>query len=812
MDLESRNNNSSITDVFHDSGHLTRSQIVLIVGVVLLIVVCGVLMYRNFASISATRDAFQHASFTTVIAANVQREALQLQTKTLHWFRAGDASDISTLETQRAFLENQLQALARQLQDDSTSTDDLTKIRALLVEYDRLIVQLQGEVGAGSLPRTSPTMTQIEDVLAELEHSVKVLYDHEEFEFFGRTATALRAQRSSQALLLGIGVGLLVVSGMLVFSLSRSVSSEFKNAYRLLQEEVAERRKTEAQLRKSEERYALAVRGANDGLWDWRLDEGTIYYSPRWKAMLGYDEEAIGSTPDEWMDRVHEEDREQLEVDINRHRNGQTSHFENEHRILHADGSYRWVLSRGLAVRDDDGNAYRMAGSLTDITDQKRIEQELTHTALHDTLTDLPNRALFLDSLENAHERRKRNDDYEYAVLFIDVDRFKTINDSLGHMIGDQLLIAVANRLARCIRGVDKVARLGGDEFAVLLDNIQDISNATRVARRIKEEFSDPFEIGGHTVFVSASIGIALSETGYDKADEILRDADIAMYRAKETGNGKYEIFDQEMFERARSRLELEADLRNAIDRSELELHYQPIISLETGMIFGCEALLRWHHPRRGFIPPGEFIPIAEETGDIIRIGQWVLQEACWQMAQWQEQFPEYERLMISVNISSVQIAYADFVQELSKTLATSGLDAGSLSLEITESMIVGNSHTVRSTLTQLRDMYIQLHIDDFGTGYTSLSYLHRFPVDALKIDKSFIREVPHNQKNLDVVETIAVLAGKLDADVIAEGVETAEQLAQLRALGCQYAQGYFFARPATGKEMTKLLSKLPRW
>ncbi|MFQ5857718.1 MAG: EAL domain-containing protein [Anaerolineae bacterium] len=571
--------------------------------------------------------------------------------------------------------------------------------------------------------------------------------------------------------------------------------------------EITERKRAEEALRESEERYALAARGANDGLWDWDLKTNEVYFSPRWKSMLGCEEDEIENSPDEWFNRLHPEDLEQVKVDISAHLEGVTSHFENEHRMLHKDGTYRWMLSRGLAVRDADGTAYRMAGSQTDITERKRAEEQLLHDAFHDGLTGLPNRALFMDRLGRAVERARRRADYLFAVLFLDLDRFKVVNDSLGHTVGDELLIAIAHRLRVCLRAADTVARLGGDEFAILLEDINDVSDATHVADLIGEAVMLPFNADGHEVFASASIGIVLSETGYDRPEGVLRDADIAMYRAKELGRARHEVFDTAMRAGAVARLEVETDLRWSVERQEFEIHYQPIVSLADGRIAGFEALLRWQHPERGLVSPGEFISVAEETGLIVPIDRWVLREACRQVRAWQTQFRTDPPLSISVNLSSKQFAQPDLVEQVEQILQETGLDARSLRLEITESVIMGNIESAAAMLSQLRALGVQVQMDDFGTGYSSLSYLHQFPIDAIKIDRSFISRMDVDGDNSEIVQTIVALAHDLGMDVIAEGVETGEQLAHLRALACEYGQGYYFAKPLDSEAAVALVT-----
>ncbi|MFC1853858.1 putative bifunctional diguanylate cyclase/phosphodiesterase [candidate division CSSED10-310 bacterium] len=565
-------------------------------------------------------------------------------------------------------------------------------------------------------------------------------------------------------------------------------------------------------LRESEERYAIAARGANDGLFDWNLIANTIYYSPRWKAMLGYEEQEISPDIQEWFDRVCADDLQKLKQLISAHRQGVTTHLEVEHRIRHKNGTYRWMLTRGLAVRDRQGAAYRLAGSQTDITERKVAEEQLLHDALHDTLTNLPNRALFMDRLEVSFERSKRHPEYIFAVLFLDVDRFKVINDSLGHFRGDQLLIAMARRLETLVFSRDTVARPGGDEFTLLLDDITDISKATRRADIILHELSKPFNLKGHEVFITVSIGIALSVTGYDQAEDILRDADTAMYRAKAQGRARHLLFDKDMHAHAVALLQLETDLRRATERQEFCIFYQPIISLLNGRIMGFEALARWQHPKRGIVPPDEFIPIAEETGLVIPIDQMVLRKASHQLHEWQQHFSNNRLLMVNTNLSSRQFNRPDLINLIDEILSETNLTHNSLGVEITESTIMKNPETAANLCWQLKERHIQLHIDDFGTGYSSLSYLHSFPLDSLKIDRSFVMKMGDDEEKLEIVRTIVFLAHNLNMQVMAEGVETRGHLTLLRGMKCDYCQGYFFSKPLPPLEAWKLLTKNPQW
>ena len=446
------------------------------------------------------------------------------------------------------------------------------------------------------------------------------------------------------------------------------------------------------------------------------------------------------------------------------------------------------------------------------IAEQERISRVLEetkehfrHAAFHDSLTGLPNRAMFTELLKAEMESSKRNKEHLFAVLFLDLDRFKYINDSLGHTHGDLLLVAFAERLEKILRPLDTLARFGGDEFAVLLSGIGDTTDAVRIADRIHSELRVPFELDRNSAFATASIGIALGSTGYDRPEDILRDADTAMYRAKENGKARYEMFDPEMHARAVSRLQLESDLRQAVERKEFCIHYQPIVAVETGRLTGFEALVRWNHPRRGLVLPADFIPVAEETGLIVPIGQWVLEEACTKVREWQVNSPGHRSLSLSVNLSARQVAQPDLLDQIKHVLAKSKFQPYHLKLEITESVVMENAEAAAQMFKQLRLLGVQLSLDDFGTGYSSLSYLHRFPLNYLKIDRSFVMRLTTDTA---IVRTICTLAQNLGMEVIAEGVETEEKNKELKHLGCKYAQGYLFSPPIDVDAATNLLTQ----
>ncbi|NJR66455.1 MAG: bifunctional diguanylate cyclase/phosphodiesterase, partial [Leptolyngbyaceae cyanobacterium CRU_2_3] len=453
-----------------------------------------------------------------------------------------------------------------------------------------------------------------------------------------------------------------------------------------------------------------------------------------------------------------------------------------------------------------------MAGSL------QASFTKLKHNAYYDALTGLLNQTAFKEKLEVAIAQRTplavissgrgcfaEDALKQFAVLFLDLDYFKLVNDSLGHLVGDQLLIAVTQRLITCIGREDTVARFGGDEFVILLSAVTQVSDATHVAERILHELQRPFKLEGNEVFISTSVGIVLSGSGGEEPDAVLRNADLALYQAKGNGKATYAVFDAEMHTEAVKRLQMETDLRRAIERHELEVYYQPIVDINMQQINGFEALLRWHHPTLGMVPPTQFIPMAEEKGLIIKLGWWVLRQACQQMRSWQQQYDCCQSMMVSVNLSSKQFLQPDLLEQIDRILNETGLQPHNLKLEITESLFMTNTEATRFKLRRLRNNGIQLGLDDFGTGYSSLSYLHRFPINTLKIDRSFISHLGTNGENSEIIETITVLAHKLGMDVVAEGVETAEQLAQLRIIGCEQIQGYLFSPPVAASKMAKL-------
>jgi diguanylate cyclase (GGDEF)-like protein/PAS domain S-box-containing protein len=520
--------------------------------------------------------------------------------------------------------------------------------------------------------------------------------------------------------------------------------------------------------------------------------------------IVGYSESELLKTDIQAV--MHPEDLGDVLVQQCRLRDGQVPGYQIERRYIHKSGHEVWTLISVSRVRDPETQSLRFIFQIQDITNRKQAEAQLVHDAFHDGLTGLPNRALFIDHLKLAVARSARKESELFSVLFLDLDRFKVVNDSLGHLVGDQLLKALALRLKGCLRPGDSIARLGGDEFTILLEDLKSNNGANHIAERIHRALAQPFELEGRQVFTSASIGIAPSTTGYDRAEDILRDADTAMYYAKSLGGSRHQIFDRSMHARAVKLLQMQNDLRQAIERKELFVEYQPIVELDTFEIIGFEALARWRHAEHGLIPPAQFIPVAEETGLIIPIGEWVLRQACAQIRKWQELCSRPVPLTISVNLSGGQFAQPDLIEKIERVLEETNLDPHSLRLEITESVVVENVDAASEMLRRLRLLGVGLSIDDFGTGYSSLSSLHRFPISTLKIDSSFVSRMNGNDENTEIVRTIMSLAANLGMDVTAEGVETLEQVTKLRTFGCEKGQGFFFSRPLVVEDAENLL------
>jgi diguanylate cyclase (GGDEF)-like protein/PAS domain S-box-containing protein len=561
------------------------------------------------------------------------------------------------------------------------------------------------------------------------------------------------------------------------------------------------------QPRPADGRYAFAARGAKDGLWEWNLERDELLLSSRWSSLLGLEEAERSTTPAEWLERIHPADRSRVREQLSSATSGGSNLFESEHRLAHEDGRYLWVLARGEVTQGKNGGASRIAGSLTDITQQKLAEDRLRHEATHDELTGLPNRSTFMEHLRRLLQRSRRSRrDLRFAVLFLDFDRFKRINDSLGHLAGDQLLAAISRRLKDCVRPGDTVARLGGDEFGVILERLGDVTEATRVAERIHQALRDPFPIQGLEVLITTSIGIAVGSRACERPMDLLRDADTAMYRAKAAGKGRHEVFDSAMQAHAVEQLQLESDLRRAMDRDEIRLLYQPVVALHDRSIVGFEALARWKHPTRGLLPPSAFLPAAEETGLIVELGFQVLRKSCFQIQRWQQGPRGRRSLSIHVNVSDKQLFHPDLADRVEQVLGETELQPGELVLDVSENVVMQKADLAVAILGQLKSLGLQIHLDDFGTGYSSLGYLHRFEIDTLKIDRSFIRNLRAGGDNWIAARTIMGLADNLGMGVIAEGVETEEQLQELLGLGCTLGQGSLFHEPLSPELVDDIL------
>lgn len=562
-------------------------------------------------------------------------------------------------------------------------------------------------------------------------------------------------------------------------------------------------RQTEEKLRQSEERLESILNSLEEVVWSASLDPfkflyinaaiGKIYQRPA---------EDFLQEPNLWFDMIHPEDRSKVEAYFQNFE--PQSQMELEFRILNPSAQIRWLRIRGQLAPSGVGAKQRIEGIMHDVSDRKQFEMKLIHDARHDNLTGLGNRNFFIDRVNATLEQAKLTDNFNFAVLFVDLDRFKKINDSLGHMVGDRLLIKVAQILRRCLRQNDIIARLGGDEFTILLDGLQRPSDALLVAERIGRQLKEPMELDKYSFFITASIGIALGSIEYREAEEILRDADIAMYQAKKQGKARHQLFNQNFYKNAMYQVKLEQDLRLAIDRQEFILHYQPIVELATERLVGFEALVRWIHPERGLVSPADFIPLAEESGTMETLGEILLRQACSQLRRWQDRFGCASDLTMSVNLSCQQLQSQRFLAVLDGIIAETGVSREQIKLEITESLLMENSEATLEILQTLQQWGVGLSLDDFGTGYSSLSYLHRFPIDTLKIDRSFINRMDSDLQSREIVKTIIALAQTLKMKVVAEGVETAQQAANLKDLQCALAQGYFFSKPLPADRATQ--------
>lgn len=588
-----------------------------------------------------------------------------------------------------------------------------------------------------------------------------------------------------------------------IFFQNESMLNEQK---RLLEEAIAHATEN---LKNSEERYALAALGANDGLWDYDLVTKNIFFSERWKEIIGFHKDEIKNDFEEWHTRIHGDDKPLFKTMIDSSLiHGKEKHFECEYRIRAKDESFKWVLSRWVTVFDKENKPVRMVGSQTDITDRKRMESQLLHDALHDILTGLPNRSLLNDRLKQAINRYIRHPKRRFALLFIDLDHFKRINDTLGHTAGDHLLIEIGKRLEKSIRSSDTVARLGGDEFAILIEDYESQPKLEQMLDRLYKNVTKPVKIRQSNINPSISIGVVISDKHHRKStfEDMISDADLALYKAKESGKGRFAIFDISMRTEVSKQFEIGNNLKGAMERGEVSLFYQPIVNLQTRQIAGFEALMRWNHPRFGWVPPSSFIPIAEESDIIHDLGKFALDEGCRQLKAWQTEFSKPDWFM-SINVSPRQFNHNDLLDCIERAIAEGKIAPNTLKIEVTETLLMSQGDRALWMLNQMKKRGIKLAIDDFGVGYSSLSTLYQFPFDTLKIDRSFINEISHNSKSQDMVRLICMLAKTLGMKAVAEGIEIKEQLDFIQSMGCQFGQGYYMSRPLPAEEVASLLS-----
>jgi diguanylate cyclase (GGDEF)-like protein/PAS domain S-box-containing protein len=571
--------------------------------------------------------------------------------------------------------------------------------------------------------------------------------------------------------------------------------------------DITERKEVEERLREAKERYRTLVEQIPAVTYIDEIDEtsSAIYMSPQVEGMFGYTPEEWLEDPELWMKILHPEDKEWVLAE-SRRTNETGDPFRVEYRMISKSGHVAWVRDEAVLVKGMGGRSRFWQGVITDVTERKVLEEQLEHQAFHDPLTDLSNRRLFMDRLGHALARTQRRRGMRVAVLFMDLDGFKVVNDSLGHETGDRLLVAVSERLKGCLRPEDTLARFGGDEFVVLLEDVEGPQQAVRVAERIIDELKNQFVLDRRELYARASIGIALGEDRTKDPDDLLRDADTAMYRAKDGGLG-YSVFDPVMYEKAIERLKAENDLGRAVEQEEFVVHYQPIVSLQTGEVFAVEALVRWDHPERGLLDPDEFIPMAEESGLVIPMGEQVLREACLRAKEWQEAHPRTPHLVMSVNLSARQLSRPDLAETVEGILKETGLEGSCLTLDVTETIYVRALAGNTATLDRLRDLGARISIDDFGVGYSSLAYLKRLPADALKIDRSFVMGLGEDVEDTAIVHMIIELAHTLGLEVIAEGVESEGQATLLREMVCDMAQGYHLSKPLPPEEIPALLS-----
>ncbi|MBN1525760.1 MAG: EAL domain-containing protein [Spirochaetales bacterium] len=560
-------------------------------------------------------------------------------------------------------------------------------------------------------------------------------------------------------------------------------------------------KKTQEALKKSEERYALAAQATMDGLWDWEIEKNVIYYSPNWKKIIGYGEDELENTPEIWLDRLHPADRGTMTLAFEKMLSGKITRFEEEQRIIHRDGSYRWVITTGIAVPDETGEIIRLTGSMSDITDRR----------IYNAVTGLPNQVLLLDQIERLLRQFKNNPNQQAALIFIDLDRFKLINQALGIVVGDAVLAEIASRLNETIGPEDILAHFGRDEFLLLVPDFHHLKYITSLVMKIRKNIAAPISLPQLTeeIIVTSSIGVVIVDEKYESVQRTLQDAESAMQRAKSAGNNNFRFFCEDMYREVKERMNIETLLRKAIERDELILFYQPLVNVYNGRMFGVEVLVHWKNPENGLVPPGQLIPLAEDNGMIIPIGEWILEKACTQFKEWTSDGLDIQRL--AVNLSPLQFNQEDLVKTLKRTLEKTGVDPRRLELEITESHAMTDPETSIRIMERLKELGVSLSIDDFGTGYSSLSMLKRFPLSTLKIDRSFIMDVPGDDDAVAIVRAIVAMAQSLKFDIIAEGVEDISQLEFLKNLGCEKYQGFLFSRSVPASQIPDMIIKSNR-
>lgn len=724
----------------------------------------------------------ERSSQTQIFLIYIREQLIQLSA--LEWQAIAEKNLTSELLAKVQSTHIQTHSLSHKLKAIESDNSKLQSFFQLYQEYDVAVDKKFKLLAAGQIAQAIIVNEEDRDpIYHKLSTEITNLNAH----YSNQTQQASHLAQRGSALALLVSASLI---GVLFW--------KFIQAGRVAQLAVAEQKI----LSHSEKRFRSLVQNASDVIMVINAEGEISYVTVSAHRVLGYlPEDLVGTNVGNLVDTDNTVQLQNFVGDCLKASNiSQLVELPFKHQDGHS--CYVELISNNLL---NDPHVSGIVLTLRDINERKQAVEILRHHAFHDPLTNIPNRALFTEHLQQAVKQAKINEDYTFAVLFLDLDRFKLVNDSLGHKIGDELLCAVARRVEACLSARDTIARLGGDEFALLLHNIQDIEQVQDIAEQIKQKLSLPFHLSGHELFISTSIGIAIGSKANSWLDDILRNADIAMYRAKALGRATYEVFDKIMHVQVAQRLQLETDLQRAVAQSEFIVHYQPIVYLKSRRITGFEALVRWQHPTRGLVFPSDFIPLAEETGLIVPIDWWVMHEACRQMHAWQTQFPSNSPLTISVNISSKQFLQPDLINQIQQLLQEIGLSPSSLKLEITESVLVENTESVAATLTQLQALGIQISLDDFGTGYSSLSYLYHLPINTLKIDHSFIHNMDVEVTKVELIRTIIALAWNLGMNVVAEGVETKQQMYQLKMLKCDSAQGYLFSKPLNA-EMTQTL------